>query len=119
VERTGVIALAGLDGEAFTGGTDFDLVIVAVAIVAARHVRQSVLVASLFSYSRIELFHGGTLDGVIDVATGIVRVIDQAGELSLSGVADSQAVYGDIVVEESLESVRIRVTVKLGSIETI
>ena len=75
-ERTGVIALASLDGDAFARRTDFYPVIVGAAIVAARHVRQGVLVASFFAYSRIELFHGSALDGVIDVATGVVRVID-------------------------------------------
>src|SRR6266550_1254585 len=34
-------------------------------------------------------------------------------------MADSQTVYGYIVVKESLESVGIRMTVKLRSVETI
>ena len=61
---------------------DFYLVIAGVAVVDVRHVGQGVLVAGLLSYSRIEPFQGGASDGVIDVATGIVRIIDQAGELS-------------------------------------
>src|SRR5207302_4550468 len=62
-ERTCVVALPSLDGDAFACGTDFHLVITGGAVVAMRHVCQGVLVASLLSYSRIELFHGGTLDG--------------------------------------------------------
>ena len=93
--------------------------IIGVAIVAARHVRQSVLVTSFFSYSRIELFHSSTLDGVIDVAAGVVRIIDQARELSLSGVANGQAVNGYVVVKKSLESAGVRMTVEFGPVETI
>src|SRR5882724_10628248 len=81
-ERTCVVPLASLNSETFTRGTDCYLVIAGVAVVAVRHVGQGVLVAGFLRYSPIEPFHGGALNGVIDVATGIVRIIDQAGELS-------------------------------------
>ena len=81
-ERTCVVPLASLNSDTFTRGTDFYLVMPGVAVVAVRHVGHCVLVAGFLSYPRIEPFHGGALDGVIDVATGIVRIIDQAGELS-------------------------------------
>ena len=81
-ERTCVVPLASPNSDTFACGMDFYLVIAGVAVVDVRHVGQGVLVAGLLSYSRIEPFHGGALDGVIDVATGIVRIIDQAGELS-------------------------------------
>jgi hypothetical protein len=73
---TCVVALASLDGKAFARSMDFYLVIACVAVVAVRHVGQGVLVAGLLSYSRIEPFHGCALDGVIDVAAGVIRVID-------------------------------------------
>ena len=81
-ESTGVVSLASLDGDAFACGTDFYLMITGVAVVAVRRVGKSVLVASFLGYSRIKPFHGCALGGVIDIAAGVGRVIDQAGELS-------------------------------------
>src|SRR5437660_6440079 len=81
-ERTCVVPPASFNSNTFTHGADFYLVIAGVAVVAVRRVGQGVLVAGFLSYSRIEPFHGGALDGVIDVATGIVRITDQARELS-------------------------------------
>ncbi len=81
--RTGVVTLPRFDCDAFACGADFHVVIIGVAVVAARHVGQGVLVAGFFRYPRIELFHDGALDSVIDFAARVVRVVDQAGKLSL------------------------------------
>src|SRR5213082_3805382 len=81
--RTCVVALPGFDGDAFARGPDFHRVIASVAVVAVRPVCQGVLVASFLGYPRIEPFYGCALDGVINIAAGVICVVEQARELSL------------------------------------
>src|SRR5258708_16712538 len=62
-ERTSVVAPAGLDGDGSSCGADFHLVVSRVAVVAAGHVGQGVLVAGLFFGFGIEPFHWAGLGG--------------------------------------------------------
>src|SRR2546429_2888801 len=99
-ERTCVVPLASPNSDTFACGMDFYLVIAGVAVVDVRHVGQGVLVAGLLSYSRIEPFHGGALDGGIDVATRIVRINDQAGGISVLRKAHCPGVYRYVLLWE-------------------
>src|SRR6267143_6868561 len=74
-ERTSVVAPAGLDGDGSSCRADFHLVVGRVAVVASGHVGQGVLMAGLFRDLGIEPFHGRASGGVLDVASGVPRVI--------------------------------------------
>ena len=75
-QRACVVALASLDRDALARATNFHLVISSVAVVAVRHVCQGVLVASFLGYPRIEPFYGCALDGVINIAAGVICVVE-------------------------------------------
>src|SRR2546430_17705859 len=98
-ERTCVVPLASPNSDTFACGMDFYLVIAGVAVVDVRHVGQGVLVAGLLSYLRIKPFHGGALDGGKDVATGIVRIIYQAGGTSFLRKPKYQAGFKKVFLE--------------------
>ena len=85
--NSGVVALAGL-GDA-TGGrkTNFERVVIGVAVVAARVVGQRVLVAGLFGHSRVKAFHGAAVCGVVNVAARGAGVLGQTGESAPRRVA--------------------------------
>src|SRR5258708_16500186 len=119
-ERTSVVAPAGLDGDGSSCGADFHLVVSRVAVVAAGHVGQGVLVAGLFCDLGIEPFHGTASGGVVDVAAGVACVIDETGKLAGgNATADGQAVDGDIVVKESIDGVCVGVVVELRAVHAI
>ena len=119
-ERTSVVAPAGLDGDGSSCGANFYPVVSRVAVVASGHVGQGVLVAGLFRDLGIEPFHGTASGGVVDVAAGVARVIDEAGKFARGkAAADGQAVDGDVVVKEGIEGVCVGVVVELRAVHAI
>src|ERR1700732_2863129 len=97
----GVVAFAGIYGEAFTLHADLDGVVVERAIGSGWGIGQGVLIAGFFGDAGIEFFHGAALGREVDVASGIVSVIDQSTEAALEiGTADGHAVYGDLVAQQ-------------------
>src|ERR1700688_620982 len=99
----GVVAFAGIDGEAFTLHAHFDGVIVERAIRSGWGIGQGVLIARFFSDARIEFFHGGALGSEVHVAAGVMGVIDEAAETAFEiGAADGHAVDGDAVTQQFL-----------------
>jgi hypothetical protein len=73
----GVIAFAGLDVQTLALHTNLDGVVLGRRVGTARHVGEGVLVAGLFGQARVELLKAVLFRGVIDLASGMVRVADQ------------------------------------------
>src|ERR1700687_5055644 len=119
-ERTCVVAPAGLDGDGSSCRANFYLVVSRVAVVASGHVGQGVLMAGLFRDLGIESFQGAASRGVVDVAAGVARVIDEAGKFARgNAAADGQAVDGDVVVEEGFKGAGVSVVVELATVHAI
>src|SRR5258708_36474097 len=85
-ERTSVVAPAGLDGDGSSCGADFHLVVSRVAVVAAGHVGQGVLVAGALCDFGIEAFPGTACGGVVYGAGGGGSVIGETGQTSAGEV---------------------------------
>src|SRR3984893_11262689 len=97
----GVVAFAGVDGEAFTLHADFDGVIVEGAIRSGWGIGQGVLIAGFFGDPRIEFFHSAALGREVHVSSGVMRVIYEAAEAAFEiGAADGDAVDGDAVTQQ-------------------
>src|ERR1700692_3472032 len=116
----GVVAFAGIDGEAFTLHTHFDGVIVERAIRSGWRIGQGVLITGFFGDARIEFFHGGALGSEVHVASGVVGVIDKTAEASFEiGAADGHAVDGDAVTQQFFYGGFVVVGIGSDSIGTI
>ena len=97
----GVVTFAGVYGEAFALHADFDGVIVESAIRSGGGLGQGVLIAGFFGDAGIEFFHGAALGSKVDIASGVMGVIDQAAEAAFEiGAADGDAIDGDAVTQQ-------------------
>src|ERR1700730_4329776 len=97
----GVVAFAGIDGEAFALHAHFDGVIVEGAIRFGWRVGQGVLIAGFFGDAGIEFFHGAALGGEGHVAACVMGVVDNTAEAAVEiGAADGDAVDGDAVSQQ-------------------
>src|ERR1700680_3690056 len=116
----GVVAFAGIDGQAFTLHAHFDGVIVERAIRSGWGIGQGVLIARFFGDARIEFFHGAALGGKVHVAAGVMSVIDEAAETAFEiGAADSDAVDGDAVTQQFFYGGLVVVGIASDSVGTI
>src|ERR1700674_3255975 len=116
----GVVAFAGIYGEAFTLHTDFDAVIVEGAIRSGWGIGQGVLIAGFFSDARIELFHGAALGGEVHVSSTVMGVIHEAAEAAFEiGTADGDAIDGDAVTQQLFHGGLVVVSVGSYSVGTV
>src|SRR6202011_1283942 len=117
---TGVVAFAGIHGEAFTLHTYFDRVIVEGAIRSGWGIRQGILIAGFFGDARIEFFHGAALGGEVDVASGVMSVIYEAAEAPFEiGAADGHAIDGDAVTQQFFYGGLVVVCIGSDSVDSV
>ena len=112
--------MTGFYGDSGPGDADFNFVISSVRPDTSRDISQRVFVAGLFGDLGIELFDVGAGGRVINVAAGIVGIVDQAREFVFrEAAADRQAVDRDVVVEKGSERVLVGDVVELGSVYAV
>src|ERR1700731_1462776 len=117
---SGVVAFAGVDGEAFALHADFDGVIVEGAIRTGGGIGQGVLIAGFFRDTRIQFLHGAALGREVDVCSGVMGVIDEAAEAAFEiGAADGDAIDGDPVTQQLFYGGLVIVGVRSYSVGTV
>src|SRR6202040_2124712 len=95
---SGVVAFAGVDGEAFALHADFDGVIVEGAIRTGWGIGQGVLIAGFFRGTPLHSLHGVALGREVDVSSSVMGVIAEAAKAAFKiGAADGDAIAGDAV----------------------
>src|ERR1700726_244833 len=116
----GVVAFAGVDGEAFALHADFDGVIVEGAIRSGWGIGQRVLIAGFFGDAGIEFFHSAPLGREVHVSSGVMGVIDKAAEAAFEvGAADGDAIHGDAVTQQLFHGGLVVVGIGSYSVGTV
>ena len=117
---TSVIALTGFYGDSRPRDADLNFVIRSFGPDTSRDISQRVFVAGFFGDLRIELFDVGASGRVINVAPGIVGIVDQAREFVFGEAAsDRQAVDRNVVVKKGSQRVLVGDVVELWSVYAI
>src|ERR1700676_623866 len=105
----GVIAVASLDGEALAFDANLYVMNIRGPVRAPGHIGEGVLIASFLANPRVELFQRLALGREIDLAPGIVRVVDQTRELALQERARHRhTVDLDAVVQQGFHHAVVR-----------
>src|SRR3984893_1539297 len=105
----GVVAVASLDGEALALDAHLYVMNIRGPVRAPGRIGEGVLVARFLANPRVELFQRLALGREIDLAPGVVRVVDQSRELALQERARHRhTVDLDVVVQQGFHHAVVR-----------